>query len=58
MRVLSCKATAVFRQEDITTRRTLVLLKPCDVWSLNLQLGQTKLLEDQQAKIIGAVVCY
>ena len=25
--------------------RTLVLLKPCDVRSLNLQLGQTKLLE-------------
>ena len=42
---LSRKATAVLRQEDITTRRTLVLLKPCDVRSLNLQLGQTKLLE-------------
>ena len=42
---LSRKATAVLRQEDLTTRRTLVLLKLCDVRSLNLQLGQTKLLE-------------
>ena len=36
---------AVLRQEDITTRRTLVLLKLCDVRSLNLQLRQPKLLE-------------
>ena len=36
---------AVLRQEDITMNRPLVLLKPCDVRSLNLQLGQTKLLE-------------
>ena len=42
---LSRKAKAVLRQEDITTRRTLVLLTPRDVRSLNLQLGQTKLLE-------------
>ena len=42
---LSRKATNTLRQEDLTTERTLKLLERADVRSLNLQLGQAKLLE-------------
>lgn len=42
---LSRKAVAILRQEDLTQKQILVLLSPGDVRSLNLQLGQRKLLE-------------
>ena len=42
---LSRKATNIVRQEDLTAGRTLELLERADVRSINLELGQAKLLE-------------
>jgi hypothetical protein len=54
---LNRKAVAILRTEALTVKRALLLLSPGDIRSLNLQLGQEKLLETavEQLKPAAAV---